>query len=188
MSEPHLYTIEDGWLETFSGIQFRFNNPTPEMFSIEDIAHALSMLCRYNGHVKRFYTVAEHSVLMAYWMRDRGYSKAEVFTALMHDCAEAYIGDMARPVKATMPRFKELERTIELVAAEKFPLMIYPFPKVIKNLDSRILKDERGQAMHPSDNVWGTDSLEPMNVTLRFWTPKQAKTRFLGMYTSLVRS
>lgn len=187
MPEPHLYQVEDGWLETYTGLQFRFNEPTADMISIDDIAHALSLLCRYNGHVKRFYSVAEHCTLMAYWMRDRGFPKDQVFTALMHDCAEAYIGDMARPVKVTMPRFKELEGRIEQAAAEKFPMMVYPFPKIIKELDSRILNDERTQVMNPSDNVWGTDDLEPLGVTCRFWSPEEAKNRFLGMYISLVR-
>lgn len=185
MSE--LYQVEEGWIETRTAGKFYFLNPKPEMCNIIDIAHALSLTCRYNGHVLKFYSVAEHSVLMSDWMRGRGYSKRECLTALLHDGAEAYIGDMVRPLKHVMPEFKKIEERIDLAIAERFG-SLYPFPNIVKELDSRILVDEREQAMEPtSTNEWGTDSLEPLGVRLKFWSPEDALKNFVGRYQSLTK-
>lgn len=186
MTDTTLYQVEDGWIETFTGIRFFFMTPTPDMFSIIDVAHALALQCRYNGHTKTHYSVAEHCVLMSDWLRDRGHDKLTCLTALLHDVAETYIGDLPRPVKEKVPAFKEIEKTIEAAAAEKFRFA-YPFPKIVKELDARILKDEREQAMPKSDNEWGTDSLESMGIRVRNWDHRTAESMFLGRYVALTR-
>lgn len=187
MTDTTLYQVEDGWIETFTGIRFYFMNPTPDMFSIVDIAHSLAMQVRYNGHVKAHYSVAEHCVLMSDWLRDRGHDRQTCLTALMHDVAETYIGDMPRPVKEKVPEFKAIEKVIDAAAAKRFGLS-YPFPPIVKELDARILKDERAQAMNPSDNEWGTDSLEEMGVRVKLWDWKTAESMFIGRYVALTRA
>lgn len=187
MTDTTLYQIEEGWIETFTGIRFYFMDPKPEMFSIVDIAHSLAMQVRYNGHVKAHYSVAEHCVLMSDWLRDHGYDRLTCLTALLHDVAETYIGDMPRPVKEKVPEFKAIEKVIDAAAADKFRI-IYPFPKIVKELDARILKDERAQAMPKSDNEWGTDSLEEMGVRVKLWDWKTAESQFLGRYVALTRA
>ena len=176
-----LYQVEQGWIETYSGQRFDFHDPKPEQVHLEDVAHALSLLCRYNGHTQRFYSVAEHSVHIADRIRADGYKAQVQLTGLLHDAAEYIIGDMARPIKVTMPQFKEAEIIIDKVVAERFGTL-YPFPDIIKELDTRILCDERDQAMSQSKNMWGVDGLEPIGCRLQFWSPEKAKAKFLERF------
>ncbi len=164
MKIPDYYTVEDGWLELVHGTQFYFNSPTSDMIHVEEIAHALSLLCRYNGHTRRYYSVAEHCILMADWVAKQTWATPlDVLTALHHDDAEYIIGDLARPVKAKMPQFKELELILDRAIALRFGTL-YPFPPWLKEIDARIIQDERNNVINPSDNDWGTDSLVPLDV------------------------
>ena len=87
-------TRTGNWMQTFSGMKYYPHDPRPEDFKIEDIAHALSMLCRYNGQCQEFMSVGQHSVLMSYYV-----SKENALWALLHDASDAYMGDMIRPIK-----------------------------------------------------------------------------------------
>ena len=87
------------WIQTFTGKKFPMHNPNPTLIDIEDIAHALSLLCRFNGHCTRFY-----SVRVA-----REIYPALAMVGLLNDAAEAYLGDMPLPFKAQLPRFNEFE-------------------------------------------------------------------------------
>lgn len=161
-----LYQVEDGWIELGSGLPFYFGAEPPQLASmmlVEDIAQSLSRLCRYNGHTKRHYSVAEHCILMADYVDRQGGSALDCLTALHHDDAEYIIGDLPRPVKYKMPQFKELEARLDEAVAIRFGT-IWPMPPWLKELDARILVDERDAVMRPSGNEWGTDSLERMNV------------------------
>jgi len=186
MTDTKLYQVEDGWIETFTGRQFHFNDPTPDQIDLMDIAHALSLLCRYNGHTKRFYSVAEHSVLISRWLRANGH-EALALTGLMHDAAEAYIGDMPRPIKVTLPAFKTMETAIDTAVATKFELF-YPFPDIIKECDSRILVDERAQVMNSSPHEWGTDQLEGLGVAVHGLGPDSARDLFLREFHELTEA
>lgn len=172
-----LYTVEDGWIETYTGTQFYFGAPTPDMIKLEDIAHVLPRLARYNGHTTRFYSVAEHTCVMRDWVKARGGSPRDCLTALHHDDAEYIIGDLPRPIKWKMSQFKEVESKLDQVLALTFGTE-WPMPKWLKDIDSRILKDERRQVMRRSDNEWGTDELEELGVSL--WSVR-------GRFESLVR-
>lgn len=99
----------DPYIETASGKKFFIEHPE---FDINDIAHALSNQCRYTGHTNKFYSVAEHSVLVSRIMTllDLG----DPFEGLMHDAAEAYLSDIAAPWKALLPDYKILEAKIEV--------------------------------------------------------------------------
>lgn len=166
------------WIETYTVKQFWFLNPSPEMFNIEDIAHALSMVCRYAGHVNRFYSVATHCCLIADYF---SYDPRLHLTALMHDAAEAYIGDMPRPLKRRLKQFRAIEGRIEQALAEKFGI-IYPMPAEIKIADLRITLDERRALKSPSGRVWSEDASTPLGVTIPDWSPKRAKAEFLRRY------
>ncbi len=91
------------WIQTYSGRQFWPLEPRAEDVAVEDIAHALSLLCRYGGHSSRFYSVAEHCVLVSHKCGLHG---------LLHDAAEAYLLDIPRPVKALMPEYKWAEERV----------------------------------------------------------------------------
>lgn len=95
---------QNDWIETSSGA--RFSLSTPE-FETDVIAHALGMCVRYNGHVREFYSVAEHCVLVAMLM-ERFYG-GDPFEGLMHDALEAYLTDVPSPIKRFLPDYKELD-------------------------------------------------------------------------------
>lgn len=166
------YTEED-YIETKNGIAFHFLDPQPEEINVWDIAWSLSNQCRYTGHVQKFYSVAEHCCLLYDYAKASGVTdKLLLRTILMHDASEAYLTDIARPIKAHIPDYKKLEVRIEQAVADKYSLM-YPFPQEVRELDTRILMDERAQAMEPSNNVWGVVA-EPLEVELQFWDPPTA--------------
>src|SRR4051812_23383484 len=100
----HLMIIEP-YIETVSGKKIYFNEPTEDMFDIKDIAHALSMNCRYTGHCSRFYSVAEHSVHVSNLLKGTSLELA----GLLHDASEAYITDIASPIKQFLPDYLMME-------------------------------------------------------------------------------
>lgn len=157
----------DDWMETRSGVRFQFMDPQPEQIVLEDVALALSRACRYGGHTRRFYSVAEHCCLMSDWvMRQPWGSPADALTALHHDDAEAYIGDLPRPAKQNIPQFKAVETGIDRAVAARFGTA-YPLPAWLKRADTAILVDERSQVMAQSGNRWMIDNHAPLGV--RTW-------------------
>lgn len=108
------------WIQTYSGRMFRPFAPLAADVELVDIAHALAYTGRFGGHAERFYCVAQHSLHVSELVRDLGQGTAAELEALMHDAAEAYIGDMMRPIKVAMPEFKALENSILTVIAERF--------------------------------------------------------------------
>ena len=87
--------------------------PEPELIDIADIAHALSMLCRANGHFDSFYSVGQHSINCAVEARERGYSRKVQLACLLHDASEAYLSDVTRPVKEELPQYKLMEKPLQ---------------------------------------------------------------------------
>ncbi len=172
------------WCETYTG-----KRVYPTYFQacgvdIEDIAHSLAHQCRYNGHTQKFYSVAEHCIHMADYAMDDERLPSEARHALLHDAQEAYIGDIPRPVKCAIPAIKEAEDRIEKVICEVFNLPSTK-PAWLDELDARIVVDERDQAMSRSGHAWVHDVLEPLDVTLGFWKPQDAKFLFLRRYSVL---
>lgn len=186
------YQVEDGWCETYTGRQFFFKPGERHNVNLLDCAHSLSMLCRYNGHTNKFYSVAEHTVLMAnhVWrdmaaeFPDRHALAVGALTALHHDDSEYIIGDLIRPIKPLFPLFKKVEEDILMSCAYAFGFE-YPLPDWLKELDSRIIVDERRQAMSDSGNDWGTDELKPLGVELQFWDPEVARQVWLTTHEYL---
>lgn len=181
----------DGWINTYTGLAFFYAEPTVDMVCIEDIAHALSHACRFTGHCRRFYSVAEHSALLMKWSRDKSdvkRNKDELRAVLLHDAAEAFIADVARPAKALLPQYRELEARIEAVIAKKFNIP-FPLPQWIKDIDVRILADERAQIMTPAKHMWLLDEIkpEPLGVTIDGLGPVAAREAFMGLYTSIMK-
>jgi len=155
------------WIQTFGGRAFWPLDPRPEDVAIGDIAHALAHLCRYGGHTRRFYSVAEHSVLMA-----RAVSPKHRLWALLHDASEAYLVDLPRPIKRAIPQYRTAE------AAE--------MPEEVHLADGRILTDERQQSMAEPPMPWNAEEqVEPLGVRLEFWTPVYAEIQFMTMFDML---
>ena len=102
-----------GEIMTCSFKMFDPLHPDVDLIDIEDIAHALSMLCRANGHFLNFYSVGQHSINCAREAEARGYSRKVQLACLLHDASEAYLSDVTRPVKAELPKYKEIEEPLQ---------------------------------------------------------------------------
>lgn len=169
------------WMQTFTGRQFYPLAPRPEDIDIIDIAHALSMQCRYNGHVRHFYSVAQHCVLISSLV-----SPENALWALLHDATEAYVGDMIRPLKLHMPDYQAVENRVMLAIAEKFG--IEPsMPPDVKAADSRILLDERDALMGEPAGDWAIDG-DPFGIGIDPWPPSTAEVHYLHRFAELTRS
>lgn len=177
------------WFETTTGKQFYILDPRAEDVDIWDVATALGRKARFNGHYRdevSFYSVAEHCCLMTnYAINQRGASAYEALRVLLHDAAEAYTGDVVRPVKRSIPAFKEIEDLVErtVLPALGVPADMSP---LTRELDERILRAERLQALKPSGFMWGNDDVEPLEVSLRFWSPNKARDIFHNLYIELL--
>lgn len=106
------------WMETYTGKRFYPLDPRPDDVCLEDIAHALSLACRYNGHSKFFFSVAQHSLNCREMAERMGLIKQVQLLCLLHDAAEAYIGDMVRPMKPLFLQFEVMENKIQKVIYE----------------------------------------------------------------------
>lgn len=150
-------------------------DPHPQDFHIEDIAHNLSLICRFGGHTRVFYSVAQHSCLVHDLLDEH---RAE---GLLHDRAEAYIGDMITPVKVLFPAYKTMEHGIERVSAMVFGLT-WPQPPEIKQADLRVLATEKRDLMKPAD--WGPLPA-PLETPIEPWSPERAYEEFTARAQAL---
>lgn len=171
------------WILTYLGLQFWPIDPRPEEVSINDIAHALSNICRYAGHTKHFYSVAEHCALMFEAVRLAGGDLTAQRWALMHDAPEAYLVDIPKPLKKSLPDYQVVEERVHAAVAKRFGLP-EEIPAIVHDFDRRICLDEREQAMTPSPHDWGLKG-EPIGVTLQFLTPAKASEKFIEAYLEL---
>ncbi|MCK1460923.1 phosphohydrolase [Bradyrhizobium sp. 2] len=166
------------WIQTATGRQFWPMDPRPHEVYIDDIAHALSLLCRFGGHCLRFYSVAEHCVLLS-----RIAPAPYKLWALLHDASEAYLVDVPRPLKPFLGGYNEAEDKIMRAIAFRFHLHL-GMPDQVKRLDRAILMDERLQNMAEAPIAWSTDC-EPLGIDLQFWSPERARAEFLAAFESL---
>lgn len=172
----------DGWIQTYTGRQFWPLDPRPEHIQVEDIAHALSMLCRYNGHCLEFYSVAQHCVLMSHEVLPE-----HALWALLHDAAEAYLGDMPRPLKHQdeMAQFRLAETEIMLAVQDRFELGDEPFE--IRDADNRMIATEKRDIMGDGVGKW-LDHGQAYEVRIESWPPVVAERRFLDRFRELMEA
>ena len=167
-----------GWIQTFTGKRYYPADPRAEDVCLEDIAHALSMICRYTGHTREFYSVAEHSVLVSqlvpFDLR---------FEALLHDAAEAYCHDLSSPLKASVPDYRQILDLNERLIREVFGLPEQEHPEV-KKADLAILPNEYAVFM-PEKNRPDLGPLIP-HLILRGLSPKAAEHFFMDRFTDLL--
>lgn len=166
------------WIQTFTGRPFWPLDPKPEEIFIEDIARSLSMRCRYGGHVRRFYSVAEHSVIVS-----RHVPSEFALWGLLHDASEAYSADIPRPLKKCLPDWKALEGAIMGAVAQRFGLQ-GDEPPAVKAADFAVCADERAQILEPSVIEW--DELPiPLGVHLDCLPPRSAEILFLDRFQEI---
>jgi hypothetical protein len=173
------------WMQTFTGRQAWPMDMRPEDVAIEDIAHSLSMQCRYGGHCLRFYSVAEHSVHVARYIaamrfRDRGLSAR---VGLMHDATEAYVVDVPRPLKRFLSGYKDAETAVWAAVAARFAMPV-DMPSIVHEVDGRILWDEQAQNMAPCHAKW-SGAPAPLGIKLAFWSPAEAEIHFLHTFHTM---
>jgi len=175
MNDNRFNLHEGDHLRTFSGLYIDVFNPNVDMVSMIDIAHGLSNVCRFAGQCSRFYSVAQHSVLVA----------ADVITgerkikqmAILHDASEAYIGDMPKPIKKHFPNYQAVEENLMYVIFEKFGLSYAEYLNVykpmIKEADKKALEFEHKTVMLNENNM------------MHIWKPEEAKQRFMNNVSQL---
>lgn len=170
------------WIQTYSGRQFWPLDPRASEIHLVDIAAALSRECRYGGHCLRFYSVAEHCVLMVRAARnDGGWGNAALSTLLLHDASEGLgLRDIPRPLKADLVNYKAIEADIMDAVAVRFGLL-WPMPPALKDYDERIGLTEKAQNMAPEPQSWGTrfDAARALNVIIECWPPDRAFREFM---------
>lgn len=170
------------WMQTYTGRRFYPLDPLPDEVDPADIAHALSLICRYGGHVDRFYSVAEHCVLLS-----QAVAPENALWALLHDATEAYVGDMVRPLKYHMPAYRQAEDQVADAIASRFGIDL-TMPAEVREADSRILLDERAELMSATRHPWLQDtdgSTEPLGVVVAGWPPGWAEQRYLARLSEL---
>lgn len=168
------------WMLTYSGQVFYPLDPRADEINPLDIAHALSMICRFGGHTCSFYSVAEHCVLMSHRV-----APEHALWALLHDATEAYMGDMIRPLKRYMPEYVTAEERLMRVICDRFQLP-YDCPAEVKEADTRILVDERAALLAPCARPWkSTENVSALKVPVLGWDPAEARRRFLDRLAEL---
>lgn len=161
----------ESWIQTYTGKHFNIFNPKIEDICIEDIAHGLSLQCRFNGQCNQFYSVAEHCARMAAWDLP-GDPKQRLF----HDAAEAYIGDIPSPIKQNFPEFKKIEENLLKIIFKKFKIPLYN-KDIVKEADLIMLATEARDLMN-NPNDWGILPM-PYKERINPWDWKTARGSFI---------
>ena len=168
------------WNQTYRGRKFHTLDPLPEEIHIDDIAHALSMQCRFNGHCREMYSVGQHSILVSRVVPER-----YAFAGLMHDAAEAYIGDMVRPLKNHLPEFRKIESRLMGAIHARFGIdMNEEMEREVKRGDNILLATEARDLMAPPPDEWNlaeSPMRERIVVTIPRWTERQFLLRFAAL-------
>lgn len=169
-----------------SGLYLDLADPKQDQLTIEDIAGALSKICRFGGHVDSFYSVAEHSVLCLSVAREDGLAIAEQFACLMHDAAEAFVGDVVKPLKVMLGNYAAIESRMESVIAAKFGIDFAATKQAYRKIDHEMLIAER-RALFSSDNVkwFGEDAVRRIEPAIQCWWPRQAEVEFIKAFNEI---
>lgn len=168
-----------GWIQLYSGRKFYPMDPKVEDIDIEDIAHSLSNMCRFTGHCRSFYSVAQHSVLVSYLVG------GHALYGLLHDASEAYMVDMPRPIKRLkeMQPFRDMEHKVMQAICKRFNLPEQE-PAVVKEADTKMLATEARDLMGPLHPDWN-QPVPPLPFKIEPLPPKEAKELFINRYIEL---
>lgn len=176
MDFHNVHANKDGVFNAASGLLINLNGPTEAMINIEDIASALSKICRFGGHSNAFYSVAQHSVLVAALAPD--YLCRE---ALLHDAAEAYLGDVIKPLKNMLgAAYEELEFEFMKVIIRKFKLDTDRLWEV-KQYDKEALQIEHEAFIMGRHDKW-FGNMKKVNLSPGAWPHDDARRKFMAFY------
>lgn len=175
---------ENYWIETFTGKRFHLLTPSPEEIDIIDIAHALSLLCRYTGQVSSFYCIGDHSIRISHMV-----PRELALAALLHDASESYISDISRPLKQLLPQYRDIESIVQTAIYDKYsvsPLSVGEYD-LIKQADNVLLITEARDLL-PGANYkeWGITE-EPLPTPIKPMSSLLSYAVFLGEFNRLCR-
>jgi hypothetical protein len=184
---PPAATTGSGAIQTVTGRWVDVTEPDLGQIDIADIAQALANQCRFGGHSRVFYSVAQHSTIVCDLLLAEGGTPAEGLTALLHDASEAYLVDLPHPIKhrtALGPPFRRAEAIVEQAIRDRFDLV--PAPAGLKPLDRRLLATERAR-FTSTDGDWPElAGFAPLDLEIEPWDPPVAAREFLARYERLV--
>lgn len=174
-----------GQFNTCTGRTIDLKDPDPASIHIEDIARALSRICRFGGHSSAFYSVAQHSVLVAYFLPHNVRAQG-----LLHDASEAYLGDVIKPLKVLLePNYRLIEEKFEQVIYKRFGIYnaVQSKKDFIKAVDISMLQMEHEALIlkQPGKLIATMNEMGLRTDTAWAWSPREAETVFLEAFTSL---
>ena len=163
-------------IQLWNGERFDLLDPDPAVMNPEVIAHALANLCRFNGHVLTFYSVAEHSIMVS-----EEVPHVFAMAGLMHDAAEAFIGDVTSPLKHMLPDLKVIENRIMQRLGERYKFD--PCIKIVKWVDRQVTATEKRDLMY--DGTPWEDYPRPLDRRIKPTTRMEAFSAFIRRFTEL---
>lgn len=187
---PHYATVGaydfcpgDAWIQTYSGRRFTPTNPNPDAIVIQDIAHSLSMQCRFSGHCRGFYSVAQHSVLVSYIC-----DNSDALWGLLHDASEAYLVDVPSPLKRSgqLEGYISFEKKVQEAVCRRFGLT-FAEPSSVKKADKVLLATEARDLMSPLRSDW-VQTCEPLPFRIEPMSQQDAKNMFMKRFFELTGS
>lgn len=164
------------WCRTYTGAQVFFDKPEDSTITFLDIAHQLANLSRFTGASNSPYSIAQHSVLVAYHCPENAWE------GLMHDASEAFLNDIPKPLKVLLPDYQKIEDRFSVWLSERFKFQ-YPFPDEVHTADLRLLATEMRSMMAQSDH----ESLKclPFNYKIRPVSHIKARKLFLSAFEDI---
>jgi 5'-deoxynucleotidase YfbR-like HD superfamily hydrolase len=195
----HIPTAHE--VETYSGLYVNTERPDPGTINLQDIAHALSQTCRYGGHCRTFYSVAEHAVFVSRRLEAKGFPRWLQLAGLHHDDAEAYLGDIPRPMKPLLGKaYERLTNRMDTAIVDGLKLHEYDVRtptfhfSEIKDADNfalfveaRHLLPSKGLHWFKGDqgaDTWGLGNQPKRIVTPSYWCGGLPPIRAASMFTS----
>lgn len=173
-------------IQTHSGIMVDLLHPDPFALQINDIAHALAFICRFGGHTREFYSVAQHSLMVAL-----NVPAEDALAGLMHDATEAYCGDMVAPLKACMPAYRDVEAGLWEALAYRYRLPA-ELPASVRHADKVLLATEqRDLACHyrcPDCELDCLQGAQPLAQRLQPMSPAASYAAFIKHFHYLWRN
>lgn len=172
------------WCQTFTGRMFWPCDPRADEVCVEDIAHALALQCRFAGHVREFYSVAEHSVRVSEVV-----PAEHALAALLHDAAEAYVVDVPRPLKPWLTGYRAIEAVCAIAVEKRFGLADAALDaEAVKHADAVLLATEaRDLMVWPPPSDWHLDA-DPLPARIHPWPWRDAEAAFLARFAMLERA
>lgn len=169
------------YVSTYLGHRFYLTRPHIDDVAIEDIAHGLAYQCRFNGQTRDFYSVAQHSLMVMSLVPEN-----IRLPALLHDAAEAYLGDMVKPLKNLFPEFSVIEARVMEIIGQRFALDLTQLDPAIKQADLIALATEKRDLMPYSTEAWSyLTGIDPLPAKIKPLGPIAAKQAFLDAFAQL---